>query len=1097
MINLGDTLYDTIREENIRKYGTQVSVYGPVLLANLYSDRTHFIYELLQNAEDACERARKQGQTKRFSIRFELHSDRLEVRHNGIPFDENDVRGICGIVEAMKDKNIAQIGKFGIGFKSVYAYTSCPEIHSGNKSFSVKNYVHPYPIAPRKDVQTEETLFIITFDNESDKRNRAYLEIENRLKKLGIETLLFLRNLEEISYSVESGNGKYLRSSETKTGITTVALLYIENGKEKLKENWIIFDKPLNKDPNRRLEIAYQLVFDTNTRKWKVWPADDVRLFVYFPTEKETHLKFLVQGPFDTTPARDNIRDDNWNRELIEESAMFVADSMSRIKDMGLLDAEFLNTLPIETDYFTSQMTMFGPIYEKIKDKLSSDETLLPTNDGGFVTSDRAFIARGKDLRSLLSGEQLDLLFDREGSKWLDENITEDKTPELREYLIEVLEIAEVDPESFARELDENFISKQDDQWIISFYVFLLNQRALWKDAYHSYERPGILRSKPIIRLQDGSNVPPYDDDGNPTVYIPSSDASVSKMFTNLVKDTIARDKKSGEFLWELGLTEPDKVAAIMSLILPLYSGKVSEEDNVKHVEWILETLEDCEDSKRERSLLEELEKTQFLYAVNAADHRLEYRRPTEIHLGEKYTGNGDPEKFFGGNEEVWFLDSRYLGLCSPSEIAERLKKIGCISAIAVSRKKPTSTGNVIISNDFGWHRRGLDGFDPDCEVEGLENAIRNVTVEKSKIIWAIAKECCQSICGEVESCSRQTFDEATRNWQYSKMGKLLKEYSWLPDSETLSFHKPSEISLYELPSDFDKESNEAKYVSQKLEFKPMIDAELKELLKKTPDESARAIVEIVVSASPEMRERMLEALRNIRMSEKAPEGDMQAVASTTVTVSPSSAELGAEFQKSLADIRSLHTLDEDKTWGGPTPEQEEKFRKLEIAELKRISKEPQTVEKEYKRIGFIRAGANEEEEVREFLLEQYKGHCQVCNTRLDLGAGKDPYFEVYHVIEKRRPVGPWSFQGFNVLCLCPNCHALMKHGGRDLGAIVEEAEKAMNGEAAPEEVNERHGDFYVIPITVAGKQKELFFAPYHMAKVSAFLRMTKGSNGV
>ena len=45
--------YPRLQEENERDYGTRIGEYGPTLLAGRYGDRIHFIYELLQNAEDA------------------------------------------------------------------------------------------------------------------------------------------------------------------------------------------------------------------------------------------------------------------------------------------------------------------------------------------------------------------------------------------------------------------------------------------------------------------------------------------------------------------------------------------------------------------------------------------------------------------------------------------------------------------------------------------------------------------------------------------------------------------------------------------------------------------------------------------------------------------------------------------------------------------------------------------------------------------------------------------------------------------------------------------------------------------------------------
>src|SRR5215467_10908425 len=66
--------YDAIRAGNIARYGTDTAVLA--LLGQLYSDRAQFLYELIQNAEDA-------GATW---LDFALSADRLEVRHNGRPF---------------------------------------------------------------------------------------------------------------------------------------------------------------------------------------------------------------------------------------------------------------------------------------------------------------------------------------------------------------------------------------------------------------------------------------------------------------------------------------------------------------------------------------------------------------------------------------------------------------------------------------------------------------------------------------------------------------------------------------------------------------------------------------------------------------------------------------------------------------------------------------------------------------------------------------------------------------------------------------------------------------------------------------------------
>ena len=83
---MGD-LYSEIRERSKQDYGQKFEEWAPRILVDQYSDRTHFIFELIQNAEDA-------GATY---VAFSLYQDRLILCHNGKLFTEADIQGICGI----------------------------------------------------------------------------------------------------------------------------------------------------------------------------------------------------------------------------------------------------------------------------------------------------------------------------------------------------------------------------------------------------------------------------------------------------------------------------------------------------------------------------------------------------------------------------------------------------------------------------------------------------------------------------------------------------------------------------------------------------------------------------------------------------------------------------------------------------------------------------------------------------------------------------------------------------------------------------------------------------------------------------------------
>ena len=176
--------YDAIREENVGLYGTAIGKYGPKLLGGRYAIRSHFIYELLQNAEDAM--ARREAWNGSRSITFRLTDKELRVSHYGALFTEADVRSISSLVLSTKDDS--SIGRFGIGFKSVYAFTDRPEIHSGDVHFAVESYVYPIAIAA-VPASPEETVFVIPL---RDGDTSARQDIEAGLRQLGARTLLFL-----------------------------------------------------------------------------------------------------------------------------------------------------------------------------------------------------------------------------------------------------------------------------------------------------------------------------------------------------------------------------------------------------------------------------------------------------------------------------------------------------------------------------------------------------------------------------------------------------------------------------------------------------------------------------------------------------------------------------------------------------------------------------------------------------------------------------------------------------------------------------------------------------------------------------------------
>ncbi len=343
--------YDAIREANLKEYGTGTRLLA--LLGTLYSDRTHFVFELLQNAEDA-------GASQVF---FDLHAERLEFYHDGRPFNENDVKGICGVADSTKTEDLTTIGRFGIGFKSVYAYTDSPEIHCGTEHFRIEHYVRPFSCGPKNVPDRRTTRFDFPFQYENGVDPSE--EIGQRLRCLELRTLLFLHNIHRIEWNDENGNsGSVERESEPFGTGSRIFLEQEQEDGETLVEDWLVFSRRVYQGDGReggKVQVAFFLHEEDD--ECFVAPANQTELFVFFPTEKETHLGFLVQGPFRTTPARDNIpRQDPWNRKLVEEIAQLTVEALELLKNKQLLSVGVLEAMPLAVENFPRD-SMFRPLY--------------------------------------------------------------------------------------------------------------------------------------------------------------------------------------------------------------------------------------------------------------------------------------------------------------------------------------------------------------------------------------------------------------------------------------------------------------------------------------------------------------------------------------------------------------------------------------------------------------------------------------------------------------------------------------------------------------------------------------------------------------
>src|SRR6266849_7640252 len=411
-----------------------------------YPDSVHFVYELLQNAED-------QGATE---AHFELSTDHLVFQHNGKPFTRSDVWNITGIGNSDKPQEANKIGRFGIGFKSIYAITDRPEIYTVLEekpfAFAIEDLVVPVAIT-RNHEKSNQYRTQFTFPFIPGREITLYSKIRERLTTLGFETMLFLQNLASITWQTETEHGVFLcaviGARRELCGESS------QNGQlRQSSANYLVFTRNANLgNIDRKLDVRVAFRLDA---KGKIIAEPDQKLVVYFPTEQVTGLNFCLHGPFLLADNRANIKIDNdMNNKLVQECAILLGESIQQISKEDLLTVDFLSMLPIRKENVSP---LFLPLYDQTL-RVLKRYRLLPTADGTFASARQVKLARGTDLRELLNERQLSTLYGTPNPMhWLTSDITDDRTHDLYTYIHKELEVEIVDPEAFVRKLEKSFL---------------------------------------------------------------------------------------------------------------------------------------------------------------------------------------------------------------------------------------------------------------------------------------------------------------------------------------------------------------------------------------------------------------------------------------------------------------------------------------------------------------------------------------------------------------------------------------------------------------------------------------------------------------
>ncbi|GAA4446143.1 hypothetical protein GCM10023189_00990 [Nibrella saemangeumensis] len=690
-------------------------------LAKLYGDPTHFITELLQNAEDEGAK----------NVYFTLTESELIFTHDAPKlFDFNDIRAISNFGDNYEKKEKPNaIGRFGIGFKSVYSITNSPRIISAEYDITIKNYNIPEKTYSEVNSYYKGTKIVLPFKEE--KRNEIYRIIYNELQDLNMLYLLFLTNITSISWETDNDFGIYERVYHNEDN----RIVRINSVSKQF--NFILLERSVNIEKKDLLvKIAFQI--DKNDKV--IVPCDKSPLFVFFPTKIETNLKFLIHAPFYTTPAREAIQNkstftkietDNRNGLLSVELGRLLAEALIVIKELGLFNVEFLKILPVDKEV-CDRSEIYKDLYEVTTLEFKSDKPYIPTKDGEYVCSSDSMLSGSSDLADLINKGQAKKLWGR--SHWVDRRITSDKYKQLWDYLHYEIGVPSYDLANFASKVDKEFLVEQTDEWIVDFYKVIHKAPNLWRGNF-GYYSSGVLRNKPIIRVDtDGKidQVTPFRRDGKLNVFLPTE--SSTKYLT--VKSNIASNEDARKFFEELGITKPDLFAEINELILPvLHKGEYYDgyfEDFGKLLTALL-----SRDEERKEQLIKDLQQCPFILSINKETGETGLLSLDNVYL---YTEN--LEKYFDGSLMADFVDEDRYFLPESHRLILRdiLKALGVINyprKILIADTHLTDEDKRVLRTTKDLHDKTWDEVE-DYTIDGLKLFFKSISLEKSVALWNI-----------------------------------------------------------------------------------------------------------------------------------------------------------------------------------------------------------------------------------------------------------------------------------------------------------------------------------------------------------------------
>jgi hypothetical protein len=352
-----------------------------LLSEDLYSKQTHFVLELVQNADD---NTYPQDVVPRLS--FSLSPERLKLVNNEVGFSGDNVRALCRIGESSKANKTGYIGEKGIGFKSVFTVSDAPEIHSNGYHFrfnrtevdNLLGYVVPQWWEPRETVIKDATTIILP-------AKKGYTFSEATLEDLDSTLLLFLSKVRELELCQNGRITTFKRHDEA--GFSHLVSAPVRAGGQIEGEEMhfvrvsdVIPMHGAEDDKRPNVETSEVVLAFPVAPNGVASPQATSQVFAFLPIRR-VGFKFAIQADFILSASREDIHTDrSWNKRLRDSIAKVFVRAINEFKKTGELAFSYLEFLPNDSEVVEP---FFKPVISQIIAQLSETQC-LPSASGDW-----------------------------------------------------------------------------------------------------------------------------------------------------------------------------------------------------------------------------------------------------------------------------------------------------------------------------------------------------------------------------------------------------------------------------------------------------------------------------------------------------------------------------------------------------------------------------------------------------------------------------------------------------------------------------------------------------------------------------------------